>query len=564
MPRVLAIGLDAASLPLLEELIAAGEAPVVGSLCAAGRLTPLRLRADYRAELAWTELLVGADPRDHGYWGTVGFDPAAYRAVRLGAAPVVPFYGGSGGPVTVAFDVPHATVSPAVRGLQVTAWGAHSAQYPPASAPAGLWTELSERFGPHPAVRSDSEPGWHDERYQALLTDALVTGAQRRAEAMAWLLQRQPDWELALTVFGETHVAGHLLWHGRDRDHPLAGPGPGGTPAARQRLARVYGAVDEAVGRLLTAVGAGPPEVVGQGARGGPGGPDRHGGPVHVVVFAVHDTVTNVSDVAAQFVVPELLAAAEGLPRRVRQPAGRTGPPLRPRPGAPIASLVGRREHGRAAWAATARSLRRRALPLPRRPWWQLDERPRREVDVRAAAPGPRPAPHNEEEFGYQPPVWYRSAWPTMRAFALPTFSDPQVRLNVAGREREGLVSPRHYRLELDRVGELLAASRDGRSGVPLFAGFERPRADAPLEVGGAPADLVAHVAVATDVAWHPQLGRFGPFPFLRTGEHGTAGFVLHVPPPGCASLPLGETAEPGAELAPRHLGPWLLRLLRP
>ena len=70
----------------------------------------------------------------------------------------------------------------------------------------------------------------------------LVAGASLKADLSCWLLA-QPDWDLFLTVFGETHRGGHLLWPDAD----------GLGPASVDRLLDVYREVDRSIGRLLEA-----------------------------------------------------------------------------------------------------------------------------------------------------------------------------------------------------------------------------------------------------------------------------------------------------------------------
>src|SRR5690606_31571228 len=106
-----------------------------------------------------------------------------------------PFYAIDDLPV-VAFDLPHSVLSPRVSGTQVTAWGAHSPQYPRASQPPGLVEALDREVGTHPAFDTDSQPGWWSEPYLTALTAALLEGARRRAEAFARLLEREPGWRL--------------------------------------------------------------------------------------------------------------------------------------------------------------------------------------------------------------------------------------------------------------------------------------------------------------------------------------------------------------------------------
>ncbi|MFN0088711.1 MAG: hypothetical protein ACKVWR_00355, partial [Acidimicrobiales bacterium] len=178
-------------------------------------------------------------------------------------------------------------------------------------------------------------------------------------------------------------------------------------------------------------------------------------------------------------------------------------------------------------------------------------------VDVWAAA-----VAAGQAEGGFPRPVegqgasLYRRWWPAMRAFALATYSDAHLRVNVAGRERCGQVRPERFAHELDRLEALLGACRDARTGRRAVEELVRVRVDpfAP----GPPADLVVVFAAPIDTLEHPDLGRIGPVPFLRTGEHDPAGFMALVAP-GCRPGP----AEPRALL---DLPPTILALggLRP
>ena len=221
--------------------------PNLGQLLSGASVTPVTHAESFRAELPWTAFLTGADPVSAGYWGTVRFDPRSYGVVEGGALAAEPFFARLGVPVVV-LDAPHSVPWPGVPGIQVCAWGAHSPQHPPAAQPAGWHDALVRRFGPHPAGDADSTPGWHQPAYLRWLARALVTGAQRRAEAMVWLCDQQPDWKFALVVFSEMHSAGHHLWHAV-ADHPLGVDAP-----SLELFERVAVAIDDALGTLIAAL----------------------------------------------------------------------------------------------------------------------------------------------------------------------------------------------------------------------------------------------------------------------------------------------------------------------
>jgi predicted AlkP superfamily phosphohydrolase/phosphomutase len=119
-----------------------------------------------------------------------------------------------------------------------------------------------------------------------------------------------------------------------------------------------------------------------------------------------------------------------------------------------------------------------------------------------------------------------------MKAFALPSFSEGYVRLNVAGRDARGIVAPADYDAVCDEVTRELEALRNPRTGSPAVARVMRTRRTALQEsVPGErlpDADLIVlWTAEPTDVVDHPRLGRIGPVPFKRAGSHVHRGFLL-------------------------------------
>jgi hypothetical protein len=106
-----------------------------------------------------------------------------------------------------------------------------------------------------------------------------------------------------------------------------------------------------------------------------------------------------------------------------------------------------------------------------------------------------------------------------MRFFALPSFSDGRVRINLAGREREGIILPGDYDTVCDEIESLLTECRDLRTGEPVVDQIDRYRGD-PLKLGPTESDLVIVWRGATLGFEHPRLGRIGPLPYRRTGGH--------------------------------------------
>jgi predicted AlkP superfamily phosphohydrolase/phosphomutase len=119
----------------------------------------------------------------------------------------------------------------------------------------------------------------------------------------------------------------------------------------------------------------------------------------------------------------------------------------------------------------------------------------------------------------WMPTVLYEPHWRSMRCFALPSFYDGRVRVNLVGREREGRVAAAEYEALCDEIVALVHACRDLRTGEPVVDHVVRADGD-PLKLGPSESDLVIVWRGATLGFEHPTLGRIGPLPYRRTGGH--------------------------------------------
>jgi hypothetical protein len=134
-----------------------------------------------------------------------------------------------------------------------------------------------------------------------------------------------------------------------------------------------------------------------------------------------------------------------------------------------------------------------------------------------------------KSSLGWMVAEYYRWCRPWMRYFALPSYHDGRVRLNLAGRERSGRVKLKDYQRTLDEVEALIAQCTDPTTGLSVAARFERPAPDDPRRLDDMQSDLIVHWAGSPVGFAHPRLGMIGPLPYRRpgghTGGHGVAYF---------------------------------------
>jgi hypothetical protein len=135
-------------------------------------------------------------------------------------------------------------------------------------------------------------------------------------------------------------------------------------------------------------------------------------------------------------------------------------------------------------------------------------------------------APTPASNLDWMPVARYRCFWPQMQAFALPVFADGRVRINLQGREAQGVVPRERYAAVRDEVVELVRACREALHGEGAVKHVYYPEKD-PLSIGPSEADLYIEWRGLPLGFVHPRLGRIGPIPYRRTGGHtGGNGFA--------------------------------------
>ncbi len=507
--RVLALWLDGFDMAIADRFAL----PALTRLQRDGATVVLDNGGDEATGLSGEHLATGLDPRAARRASAVWFDPATYTCEQRGVSHRPAF----GDVATVVFDPCYfdlAATGPSVEGL--TDWGAHDPGAPGSSRPATLHAEVRARFGPYPATPWIYATPWASVDDCARAGADLAEAVRTRARIASWLLtERLPERPLALVGVSEAHSATEALYHGIDpsprwRDVPSR-------LAAAAGLRAVYTAIDDLVGTLVDA----HPDAV-------------------KVVFSLHGMGPNTSDVPTMVLLGELLRRWAGDPTPdLAFPLGPGGMPAL-EPGASWSGAV---------FAA-------------------LGDGPRRVPGVvRRLASGPagrlvRPRARSRDPLGWMPVLRHRDRWHSMRAFALPSFYDGRVRLNVRGRESAGIVDPGDYDAVLDEVEALLEACHEPRTGAPVVARVARTSTD-PFAVDPTDADLVVHWQPDVLGLRHPVLGAIGPVPPRRTGGHSSPIGRCVVHGPGIVAGPRGTHSSfdvvPTIFALARATAPWPL-----
>jgi predicted AlkP superfamily phosphohydrolase/phosphomutase len=418
-PRLVLIGIDAASSALVRKWAAAGDLPTIAGLLRSGFSAPIATPLGVLEGGIWPSFLTSSSPASHGMFSHLKLKPRTYDlevGMYANRLPVPPFWAhlsGAGKRVAV-IDAPFARPVSRLNGIQVTNWGAHDPWcWRRSSWPPRLIGELVRRFGSHPVDTCDAE-GRSLEDYEDLRV-RLIAGVKKKTALLRHCLAREP-WDFFFGVFSESHCAGHQFWHLMDQRHPQHDRKA--SEALCSTIRDVYRAIDAGVGTILGDVEPG----------------------THVLLMLSH----GMGPYYAGSHLLDLVIERLGLNGNcAAAPASRAGE-----------ATTGVSRTGRLLW------MLRYLLPYKLR--LELRSRlPKTVVTLRRWFSRPDSNP------------WCRS-----RAFAVPSNNmTGAIRINLKGREPEGLVEPgvEYEALRQELIDALLALENPetGRSAVQWVARVE-------------------------------------------------------------------------------------------
>ncbi len=220
--RLLVLGLDGATFDLLLPLAEKGELPTIKKLMDGGAWGRMRTVIPPGTGPAWSSIVTGLDPSNHGVFDIIvraadSYNLAFLNGASLRAPAVWDIVGRFGGKVVV-INVPMTYPPRQVNGLLVTGLltplGSRRFTHPPELAGEIESTVPSYRIVPQ-KVYSAGRAGEFIAEVREVLENKRVL--------MKHLLGRT-DWKFAMEVFSETDFLQHALWHVIDERHPRHDP----------------------------------------------------------------------------------------------------------------------------------------------------------------------------------------------------------------------------------------------------------------------------------------------------------------------------------------------------
>ena len=247
--RLLLLGLDGLSWPLLEPLLAAGVMPTLAQLRREGAWGPLTSVVPTQSAAAWATFLTGQNPARHGVVDfTVRQTDGSYRHAKPHPASTFWHHLAQAGLRVGVLNFPVTYPPDPVPEGSFLVSGMLSPQGRTFSHPPALGAELLAAV---PGYRLDVEWQLYAGRPEALLDD-LTDMTRQRAQAAVYLRDRYDPDCLAVAFVAPDRLL-HALWADLDATHPRHDADRGA--ALRPRIHAFFGALDEAVGALVSAVG---------------------------------------------------------------------------------------------------------------------------------------------------------------------------------------------------------------------------------------------------------------------------------------------------------------------
>lgn len=268
---LLILGLDGATLDLVEPWIAAGHLPNLARLRASGAWGRLASTVPAATFPSWTTFMTGVNPGRHGVLDFTRRERGEYRVRFANAtyrkAPTIWRLLSDAGRRVSVLGLPGTYPPEAINGYMVSGFDTPVTTRADASFvhPPAFADEVTAAGGfPFADFQEfDIRPGWHAEACRRL-----CDGIGRKVELARRLLQREA-WDCLMLLFGESDTAAHHFW----ALHDTASPRHDATLAASldNPLRRVYAALDGAVGELVAAAPGATVLVVSDHGFGGAG-----------------------------------------------------------------------------------------------------------------------------------------------------------------------------------------------------------------------------------------------------------------------------------------------------
>jgi len=210
--RLIIIGLDGVPVSLLKELAQADVMPNIGQIMRNGFFAPMRSSIPEISSVAWSSIITGVNPGEHGIFGFVDIQPGSYkiRFPNFNDLKSPPFWSRCRGK-SVIINVPSTYPVKDMNGVHIS--GFVSIELPQSVYPKFLITQLKKLDY---RLDVDSEKAHTDLDLFLADLDKTLTARIKAAE----YLWDYIDWQTFMLAFTGTDRLMHFLWSAyEDKGH---------------------------------------------------------------------------------------------------------------------------------------------------------------------------------------------------------------------------------------------------------------------------------------------------------------------------------------------------------
>ena len=248
-PRILVIGLDAATMDLIEPWAKAGHLPTLARLMKEGAVARLLSTPNMHSAASWTSILTGLNPgrhglfvfsdRDYGTGKQLFFKGGDREGETVGT--MLARLGVTSGFVNVPMTYP---AEASDHGFMISGLDAPSLN-PDAFRPAELREEIFERFPDYSFTPAGLGDVMRAGKIDAAIA-AWITLIETQTKAAEYLLETRPV-DFFMTVYTASDWGGHNLWRYLSVENASSG--------YSDSLLSIYSALDGSIGKLLAHAG---------------------------------------------------------------------------------------------------------------------------------------------------------------------------------------------------------------------------------------------------------------------------------------------------------------------
>lgn len=248
MTKLLVIGLDGATMDLIEPWAAEGKLPVLAGLLERGSYGRMQSVLPVLSSAAWTSFMTGMNPGKHGFYD---FVKRAQDSYRLRPVHREQMRGQSlwkilslVGRKVIVLNVPMTYPPEEVNGVMVSGLGTPA--YKSFTYPEELTQELLNR-----GYEVNSQLAFHSGEEQAYI-DETEHVTDQVTETSLYLMKRQ-EWDFCMAVYRGPDEMAHFFWRFMDSTHPQYLESA--APSLKNAMLNHYQKLDQAIGTLLEASG---------------------------------------------------------------------------------------------------------------------------------------------------------------------------------------------------------------------------------------------------------------------------------------------------------------------